>query len=476
MKRLTLNEKMKDCQSRGEVLPLKGDLRLILEDIRDGSQKITEVHNLPTSALQSILAHNACGLANFSQLFPLRKLMGGVFCFQNAQTESADAYNPPSDLDNPLIAHAGDLANNTGSVLRGSPVTNDFVITDTAIKQVWLWDNTQGNGHIESVSLVPATLGNMGLKPFDDEFSPLSVFGSDAGDGASTYTEDEAKQYPFNIDSSGKFSTTIYMDGATFKEITVRHDFYKYGIMRGPRDWQVITSRTATIRENPNRIIFDDANFYYIASAYFDSQTNKYGLYIDKVSKSTFAVTQNDLQYETVTLYTGTIYDDTKGAQRLFGFDGTYLYFPNSAGNGFCKLNISDSSDKAVISGAIDIGMGRSPSGSDGRQYTSPLAISEGLIIGSNYIINGANAYPIKHARQIACGSGNYGMSNRIILNREGASVYGVTRYVYNNIYRVNQANILLEMFLSTIANLPEARDKSTSQTMRVEYTTTEAT
>lgn len=477
---LTLEEKIKDASQHNETVPLKGQIKLVLEDVRDGTQQVEEVHNIQTDAVQTILNHNFSGLANYASLLPLRQLYGGVFCFQNAQLEMASNFYPPCDLDNPLIAHAGDAANNTGSTLRGSPVTNDFVITDTSIKQVWLWDNTQGNGHIESISLVPALLGNMGLKPYDDEFSPFSTMGNGTEIvGSSTLDDTEIVDYPFNISDDGKTSTSIYMDGTSFKEITVRHDYFAFGIMRGVDDFQTVTSRTATIRAGASggsRIVFDDASYYYVAQAYYDSQTSKYGLYIDKISKETFAVTQADVQYETVTLYTGTIYEDMKGTQRTFAFDGTYLYFPNNAGTGFVKLNLSDTSDKMAIDGTISIGMGRTPVASAGRQYSTPIAINSGLVLGSNYIINGAKAYPIKHTSQIFVSDGNYGNNSNLILVQKGASMYAKTRYYRASAYRTTQGNLVCNMFISSIANLPQARNKSTSQTMRVEYTSTEQT
>lgn len=479
MSRMTLRDKILDCNQHNDIVPLKGHFKMILEDVRDGKQEVIETDNVVTNAVQTILNHNFCGLAKFSDIFPLKNLYGGIFLFQNTQTESANNWQLQNDDVMPLIAHAGNLANNTGSVLRGSPVSNEWIESDTSIQMTWMWDNTQGVGHIASASLVPSLLGNMGIKPFDDEFSPLSTFGGADRNGADTFDEDEVIKYPFNISDDGKIGYSIYMNGTSFKEITVRHDFFAFAIMRDVDDWQVVTTRTATIRSGSsagNRIVFDDSSYYYVCQATYDNQTSKYGLLIDKIDKSTFAVTQADIYYADVTLYTGTIYEDTKGSMRIFGFDGTYLYFPNSAGTGFVKVNITDNTDTTVIDGTISIGMGRSVSGSDGRQFMSPIAINEGLIIGSNYIINGSKAYPIKHARQIGCSSGNYGTGNYLYLIRKDASVYGNTRFPYSSIYRVNQNNVLLQMWKGSCLNLPEAKDKGSSQTMRCVYTLTEQT
>lgn len=475
---LTFREKIEACRQQNEVLPMKGHFKMILEDVRDGSQEIVEQDNVITNAVSTILNHNFSGLARYNQLFPLRSLYGGIFLYQNTQTESADNWSLVNDEVNPLIAHAGDLANNTGSTLRGSPVSNEWIEGDTSIQMTWMWDNTQGVGHIASASIVPSLLGNMGVKPYDDEFSPFSTFGDGGEVTTEAMSETEIVKYPFNISDDGKFSTSIYMDGTSFKEITVRHDYFMFGIMRAENDWQIVATRTATIRAGSasgNRIVFDDASYYYIAQAYYDSQTSKYGLYIDKVNKTTFDVTQADIQYETITLYTGTISEQMKGNQRVFGFDGTYLYFPNNAGTGFVKLNISDASDKAVIDGTINIGMGTVYSASDGGQFSTAIALNEGLILGGNYIINGSKAYPTKHIRQIGCPSGSYGYSN-VFLVRKGASVYGKSYYNRSSAFRTAQSNVLMQAWHGSVVNLPEAKDKGTSQTMRCVYSIAEQT
>lgn len=469
MRKISLLEKIRFAHQINESVPLKGHFKLILEDVRDGKQIVTEVDNMITEAVSTIINHNYCGLQNLNEILPLRNLFGGVFCFQNAQTESASNFNPPNDTENPLIAHAGDVANNTGSTLRGSPVSNDFVITDTSIKQVWLWDNTQGNGHIASLSLVSNVLGNMGLKPFNDEISPFDVFGEDSISNAS-WSEDISKQYPMNISADGKLGFSVWLDGTTFKEHCMRHDYNAFGIMRDSRTWQLVTTRTATVRGGSDCFIFDDDSFYYIARV-----TSSTALAIDKVNKSTFAVTQADVSFSGVDLLTESFHANVKNnAMRIYPFDGTYLYYPNSAKTSFYKLNLSDNSDKALLGGSIDVWTGRA--GTAGCQFVTPTKINDGLIVGSNYIINGNNVYAIKPTKSILEATANQGYDHFLFLVRQGASVYGNCKQTTPSSYTTGQGCVLAHMFLSTIANLPQARDKSTSQTMRVEYTLTEQT
>lgn len=478
MSNISIIEKMVKAYQNNETVPLKGHTRLTLCDAVTGKvQEQVESDNMVTNAVSSILARNYCGLANFSSLLPLRSLYSGVLLFSNTITENANNYFPPADSSTQsMTAHAGPTPHATASPYRGNPNGGETIIGTTSIKQVWDWSTNQGNGTISSVCLCGGTLGDMGLKPFDETLNPLSTFGGDTLTGVDM-SETEVSKYAYAINSDGKTSLSVYLDGTSFKEFTVNHDYFSFGIMRSGSDWNTVSSREATVRagsSSGSRIVFDDTNYYYIVQATYNNQTSKYGLLIDKVAKSNFAVTTGDIEYDGITLYTGTIYEgDMKGDQQLFAFDGTYLYYPNSAGTSFVKVNITNSSDVFDITGTIDIGKGRAPSSSNGRQFTTPLVINQGLILGSNYIINGLNAYPIYHARQLGCSDGNYG-TNRVILIQDGASVYGKTRYVQGSVWRTYQLNILNQMFLSTINNLENSVSKSTSQTMKVEYTISE--
>ena len=262
---ISLQDRMVIAYLKGKPMPLKGHTRVIFTDVNTGEERVVaDTTNMVTNAVASILSYNWSGLANFSTLLPLKSLYSGVLCFQNAITENADNYNPPNDTVNPLIAHAGQSNNDTANTMRGNPVISDIVETDTSVKWVWAWDSSHGNGTIRTVCLCPDTLGNMGLKPFDDTMNPLSTFGNDSTTN-DTWNLTTAIQFPMSIATDGKTSKTVWIDNATFTEYTVRHDYTAFGIMRGSRDWQNASNRSATIRTGSSRFVFEDDNYYYIA-------------------------------------------------------------------------------------------------------------------------------------------------------------------------------------------------------------------
>ena len=477
MSNISIIERMVAAYAKGEPMPLKGHAKIIFADALTGKIKeVMEEDNLITNAVASVFAHNYCGLANFSKMLPLKRMYAGVAVFQNAMTESANGYNPPDDITNPMVAHAGPDMNSTASKLRGNPVVSDFVTTDTSIKQVWSWDETHGVGTWGCICLVPEILGNMGLKPFDTAYHPIINVGIDTN-YTTDFSETISKQYPLSIESDGQTAKTVWASGTTFKEYTIRHDYLKHGIMRGARTWQDVSNRTATIRSFDNNcFIFQDASYYYVAKAVYDSQNSKYGLRIDKISKADMTVTQADIYYDTITLYVGNMNCYYRNCISIWGFDGTYLYYPNSAGTSFVRMNIVDNSDKMELSGTLSISTGSAPGSSvAGAPFMTPVAISEGVILGHNYLINGGSAYQIKtFAGQLGYSDGTYGDESGAWAIRDGAAMYMNSKQRYWTDRSAGQGNMLCEMFLSTINNMSESHVKQTSETARIEYTLTE--
>ncbi|MEE1163811.1 MAG: hypothetical protein UHU21_08960, partial [Lachnospiraceae bacterium] len=346
----------------------------------------------------------------------------------------------------------------------------EWDVQDTSIKYVWDF-STSVQGEIRTVCLCPGTLGNMGLKPYTTDYNPLSGFGDNRYEDTS-WSAARAKKYPFTIASDGKSAKMVWGEGTTFTEYTMRHDYFAFGIMRSSTDWQEVSSRTATLStsfQNRHSFIFDDDDYYYVATPSSSSFT------IDKISKSDMSVTTSTLSPTGVSLFTGAL--GTNNIQpnrfmRVFAFDGTYLYYPNSAGNKFYKINIAVPADVTEISDTITINAGE-VMGNDGEQFASPLVINDGLILGDNYIINGNHAYNIKQTRQIG-GGGGYSASTRYVdLIKMGSAVYGNGICLYYG-QTAGQVNVLNQMVLSTINVLDDVVNKTTSTTMKIEYTISE--
>ena len=478
MSKLTLAEKVLICAQRGEPLPLKGHTKIVLADPITGKPKeVVESDNMITNAVASILANNYEGTSDFSLLMPLRNLFGGVLLFQNALAENANNYNIPSELVSPQIAHAGDLANDTESLLRGSPVPADFEYTDTSIKQVWFWPTTHGNGTIKTVCLCPNTMGNMGTKPFNDQFSPYSGFGIWKQVPSDDVASKEAfYKYPIRISDDGQYGYCLWISGTTFYESKVRHDYTKFGIMRTQNDWQLAQERTATIRtfNLAKTSVFETETHYWIYEI-----TSATTLKIDKVSKEDMSVTQNDCTFSGISISTADIGYSGRPlniANPRFGYDGTYLYLPNSTNNGFVAVNPNDNSDVKALDGTVNLSLTPdSYNNTNGGWQGSPaVVISSGFIVGGNYIINGNYVYQTKEMAAVNSSSDYFYDRHYADVIRRGASIYTISHEWYGA-RTVSRGSALLQTFLSSINVLDDEVVKTSARTMQCSYTLREA-
>lgn len=468
---MNLIDKITKAYAEGKMMPLKGHTKIILTDTNTGKQTVVEKDNLVTNAVAGILAKNWCGLAQFNSILPLKNLFSGVICFDNDLTESADNFNPPDATVADQICHAGNEAHTTGDRTRGNPNIGEQVVTDTSIKFVWDF-STNFAGEIHTVCLVPGLFGNMGLKPFDTTYNPIYSFG-DNREIDTSWSTTRAKRYPFTIANDGKTCKSVYASGTTFTEYTMRHDFFTFGIMRGPKDWQDVGApRTATLSasfDDRKSFIFDDASYYYVAKASSSS------IAIDKISKSDMTVTSSTYSPDGVTLYIGNLGTASfhpNAFMRVFAFDGTYLYYPNAGMTKFIKMNLSNAADVTELTETITIN-DASVSGSDGDQFMSPIVINEGLILGDNYVLNGTHEYNIRQTRQVGGNAGYSAYTRYLDAIKMGSACYGNAVSFYET-GSAGQSAILNTMVLSTINLLDSPVQKLASMTMQIQYTITE--
>lgn len=472
---MNLFEKMVKAYQNNEVMPLKGHTKITLTN-PDGTKEVHESDNMVTNAVAHLLSRNWSGLADYHALLPLKNLFGGVLLFAGNITEDADNYNPPNELVNGMTACAGQTAHSTANPYRGNPNGGETVVTDSSVKFVWDWATNQGNGPINCVCLCPNGMGNMGLKPFDNTQNPAADFTISNTDASvvNSWTRAQAILRPISIESDGQTGKAIWWSGTTFEEITVKHDFYKFGIMRGYRDFIEVSSRTATTRTFPSGLtsICQDDDYYYCYGV-----NGATSLMVDKISKADMTVENLTLTLSGVSLNTSTWTYYTSNEASIYrslprwGFDGTYLYLPKSGNATFIKINLSNQADVDELGGTVSI-----RASSSGRKI-SPIRINDGIIYGENWFINGSNVYPMadSSAFNAEITDVNDGFAN-IVRNGSACYMDGLNLTTGTQAGRVGwQRSILVPTFLSTINNLDNQVDKTSSQTMKVEYTLTEA-
>lgn len=477
---MNFEEKITTQFSRGEMVPLKGHCKITLSDALTGKPTdVIEKDNMVTNAVRDVLNSNFEGTARFQTLMPLKNLFSGVMLFQENIAENANGYAIPSDLVNPMIGNAGPDPHSTASIYRGNPNGVESQETPTSMKFVWDWSTSAGNGRINCVSLCPGTMGNIGLKPFDNTQNPLSAFGSvQRYHPTNALNEEFSMRLPF-LRVNDQYHYSIWINGTTFKERKVIHDYTKFGVMRNVDSYVLDTERTATIRARATSRVFvydgvhDGVDYYYVMSC-----TGATTIMIDRIRKSDMAVDTLDVQCSDTSFYTGEI-TSRNGCLPVFAISGDYLYFPNNTKTQFYKINLYNNADVSLLPGEVTIDYGRGDSQyRSGEQFASPLVLSEGLVLGSTWIINGGNTYPLKRPANIGCQNTYYAYANALwMTSRENypAAHFGYAYQSYGSEIYDGPTNVLCPTFLSTICNLEDEISKSSSKTMKVEYTITEA-
>ena len=472
MKSISLYDNIAAMQAKALPIQLHGHAKFTLRDaLTDKVTDVIESDNLVTHAVDSILANNFAGMANYSSsnVQPLKKMFNGVLLFKDQLTENADAFNIPAESANICYGWAGSETHQTASPYRGTPNAGASDSGADYDKFVWDWAPEQGNGNINACCLCPGFMGNMGTKPFDNTlnaFQDLTI-GSYRSSATSNFTSGNYFKYPVTINEDGITGLAIWADGTTFTEANVWHNFHKLTIMRGPDDWEVESTRTATIRTvvNTKSFVFQDSDYYYVGL-----MTGAGSVQLDKINKTDMTVTTADISnISGVTLgYTLSMRCGVNKCQPVFPYDGKYLYLPNANNTSAYGINISNPADVVELSGTVSSAFRAAFSDLRVAKYV-PVVISQGLIWMGDSIINSDTIYPIAQPVYLN------GTENEDVIYttlRRGAGLCTLPRKIrYDGSFGPGVG--LLGMFLSTINNLQSPVPKTNSRYMRLEYTLT---
>lgn len=472
MKSISLYDNIAAMQAKALPIQLHGHAKFTLRDaLTDKVTDVIESDNLVTHAVDSVLANNFAGMANYSgsNVQPLKKLFNGVLLFKDPLTENADAFNIPAESANICYGWAGSETHQTASPYRGNPNAGASDSGADYDKFVWDWAPEQGNGNINACCLCPGIMGNIGTKPFDNTLNMLQdlTMAAYRTSEREVFTADNYHKYPVTINEDGITGLAIWADGTTFTEATVWHNFHKLAIMRAPDEWEVESTRTATIRTvvDTMSFVFQDSDYYYVGLI-----TSSNSVQLDKISKTDMTVTTADISnISGVTLGTMALNSTyANKCQPVFPYDGKYLYLPNADNTSAYGINLSNPADVVELSGTVENAFRVAFSPLRRAKYV-PVVVSQGLIWMGDSLINGDTIYPI--AQPIGLNASTEESVNYATIRR-GAALYASPRKT-NSDGSFGQGVGLLGMFLSTINNLQSPVPKTNSRYMRLEYTLT---
>ena len=493
---------------------LKGHIKLTLHNCRTGKNEVVEGDNIITNAVRDIFLNNQLGGIDYSKLLPLwSKWFGGVLCYENAHPLSGgvldpDDYYPQGDLINPVTAHAGqvspqDLADDRK---RGMPNTAGQVFTDGVVKQAWEWGSTQGNGNISALSLTHADVGDCGLGSTSDAFGAFSPFdliqgsqlpNSDAGlinkDNLFTRYDDNHGLF-FTIGDVGDFYYGRHTSFATQK-LTVyvrRLPYFKAGLietLHADSDYQrVFTVETsgATMYAQPSYYFDVEHKYLWIfynntstcgseAGAYWWEGTwsnNTVNYFVvdceneEIVDEGTIVSASNDLAPLSMPRAIGAGATETDFyVNACIVKDGSYVYLPTGTINGYWtaysnyritgyrKINITNQADQDVIEF------------NDTQNAFMSAIKAGGLIINSGRVVNGGVGY--------SCVS-QLTESNRAFNDVHKPSFLAMPIGVGNQSGTLPRYIVANKLVNSSKFNLPSTVQKTSNQSMTVEYTLTE--
>lgn len=491
---------------------LKGHVKLTLHNCRTGKNEVVEGDNIITNAVRDIFANNQLGAIDYSKLMPLwSQWYGGILCYRNAfdedpQTDKPypDDYFPQGDDVNPVTAHAGAIVPQdfADDLKRGLPNTAGQVFADGVVKQAWEWGATQGIGVISALALTHKDTGDCGLGASSNAFAGFSPFAliqgsqlpsSNAGlnnpDNLFSRYDDNHGLF-FHIGEEGDFYYGRHTSFET-KKLTIyirRLPYFKAGLyetLHADSTYQrVFTVETtgASMFAQPS-YYFDVEHkylwiFYNNTSTCGTAQPNWWSGTWDNNTVNYFVV---DCENEEI-IDEGTIESDTNDLAPLSmpravgaGYsetdfyvnacivkDGNYVYLPTGTieGNwteysnyritGYKKINITNQADQTALT-----------FNTTQNAFLSATKCG-GLIINPGRVVNGGVGY--------SCNQ-QFNESNRAFNDMNKVSFLVMPIGVGNQSGTLSRYLAANKMVNTSKWNLPSSVQKTSSQSMTIEYT-----
>ena len=509
----------------------KGHVKITLHNCRTGKNEVIEGENIVTNAVRDLLAANYLGAVDYNKIFGAdglwRKWFGGVLLYEQAHPTQTvggvevldpDDYFPRADSVSHLFAHAGQNSidsQHDDDLTRGNPVAAAFVATENTIKQVWEWGSARGNvpdgRYIRALSLTHADTGDAGLGNTGYAFQNFVPFEKIDRFEGFTYKlsslifapYDESNGLAFAIGEDGEWHGGYPGGHQSFEtaKVTIyirKFPFAKAGLFQAiVPNTNLVLPGGATVSIDKQFEITLPFNIYANPCYYFDYTNKKLWLFtnVNSVGASTFSKTDikwaridlSDLESVSVEA-NGTIVSDTSNLAPLgwgdnatnFGrgrsdfsaivFDGTSFYFPTGSKNsytGYQRINFANQSDQSTI-----------VFNNARTDYPLEPMYAGGLLVADGRVTNGAVGYNcgtiLDYAGQeysTMRASWLYSQPNKVssyVMNCDGGSLADASGYVDNWNRRCILANKMLN---TTLFNLPNPVQKTSSQSMTVEYT-----
>lgn len=458
-----------------QIPVLHGHTKITLRDAKTGEiTDVAEKDNLVTNAVADIFANNLYGSMNYSEITPVRDMLGGVLCFEDELDELASNTMPPSQADNKLIAHAGQTAHSSASTKRGNPngTLSEVIQNGKGYKFVWDFSTSQGNGTISSVALTNKVGGDVGLTPIGlIADSPLIAFNSNKTRVLKAGTAiDYATYYNCLVkvdfaNAAGIHAELPSRSGSDLIVNEVEISMKKQGINDLLGDARLILSHSITLSRSFDRrysAICCDDDYLYVCEPNANAGNT---LYVDKVSLSNWSVSSVTITDASLSLRMEQTFRNIDHAYPCRTvISGGYLYWMKSDKRGFYKINLTNTADIVEFDSLME---------EDTNEEYGLIEISEGLIVGKNFFIND-KVYPM--ATEAASKVMTFDtFSTPFVRGVKDGGLFFLWSYLWSDLYpHTNYAGVMFpRVYLGTIQNLQTPIVKTPDKTMQIEYSVT---
>ena len=466
----------------GISLPkLHGHTKIILTDVKTGEKEVVEKDNLVTGAVAQLFAQNVFGAKNYDEMTPLRDMFGGVMCFEDVLDVSDTLV--ANDDSNALIAHAGQTSHSSASTTRGNPngVLSEEIAGGKGYKFVWDFSTSQGNGTISSLSLTHKWLGDIGLKPVAAVTGETLLFDNSNKtkifqDGGTYPTFDQAYHCLLSVDFENSTGLHAYLAdesaNTTLVITEIEASFLKQGVNESLGECKVLDTHTITLtrayRARNSAVCADlDNNKIYVINL---GTSAGHTINIDVIDTTTWTATAQTITEASMDLgFFNNYTEATAGVINKVIVSNGYLYVPNDTYRSFYKVNLSNAADITLLTSTLteDINL----------HMCGMTEVSEGLIYGANFIINGGNVYPSQFVEanlKSATSSRQWQYRKPVIRFLRVGEWF---EWVYENDSDYGAKYYLASGFalgyLGTIQNLDNAVTKTNDKTMQIQYSLT---
>ena len=474
---------------------LKGKTTFELTDVNTGEVEVIEYSNMITNGLQEFLrtyGYFGCDVLSDDTVRTNSlwvNLLGGLFLFDTALDEDANNTFMPAGVK--MIGNGSKDVSNSGAVteLGSYNTTESGLQSDGSIKFVYEFNTAQANGNIACACLTSKVGGYIGMGNDSNRYYNnsyvLNAYISDnhhycySGiDGAGNYPNhilypvySENAIYftnPYNIIYSSAYSSQHWSVTKKIQILKVRAGFTSVGI-KARRDLRNIV---ATYDVNIPQDILDymgtSTNYIFISR---DSERNVYVIFNKKSPYDANEILAGEFCWimkidkdmnATAYKFTNNVGKPLTLNNKYITFDGDYLWMVYTNDRPFYLYGIKYSDSTQIIEAGVI----------NGGNIYGLYTIGKNLIgLYSGY--NCPTVYDVvNRTHRQANGSLNNASNNILIpfADKKGVYLQVDTTKTPNYLYVMKDPR-----YLATINNLEEPVVKTSSKTMKVTYTITEA-